>query len=248
MIVFKKKKKILILVPARLSSTRLPKKVIKLINGKPLIVLVAERAKKYNLGKVVVASGDKKICSILSNYKIESYLTQKTHLSGTDRIFEIYDKFFKEYDLIVNLQGDIPYFEKNLIEDTLDIMNDPEVEIGTAACKLLETEVEDKNIVKVKSILNNQNQGYCIDFKRVIEKTTNFYHHIGIYVYSAKSLRKFVGLRPTENEINRSLEQMRALDNNMILKMKLVGHSPIGVDTVEDLKKIRKKFRNNENL
>lgn len=245
---YEKKKKILILIPARLSSTRLPNKVIKLINGKPLIVLVAERAKKFEIGKVVVASGNKKICSILNNYSIESYLTKKKHVSGTDRIFEIYDNFFKGYDLIVNLQGDVPYFEKNLIEDTLDIMNDPKVEIGTAACKLQGTEVEDENIVKVKSVLNKQNQGYCTDFKRIIKKTTNFYHHIGIYVYTAKSLKKFIGLRPTENEKKRSLEQMRGLDNKMILKMKLVDHSPIGVDTIKDLKKIREKFKKNENL
>lgn len=241
-----RKKKILILIPSRLRSKRLEKKSLRMILRKPMIVRVVEQAIKLKMGKVVVAAGDKKIKNLLDRYKIESYLSKKTHKSGTDRIHEIYKNFFRSYDTIVNLQGDMPYFKKELVEKTVELLECKKTDIGTAACNLDKKDFKNPNVVKVKVNFRN-NQGVAKDFTRKIKSINQYYHHIGIYVFRPKSLTNFIMCKQSFNEKERGLEQMRALDNNMTIKVSLVNSKPIGVDTKNDLKEIRIFLRKKKN-
>ena len=241
-----RKKKILILIPSRLRSKRLENKSIRMILRKPMIVRVVEQAIKLKMGKVVVAAGDKKIKNLLDRYKIESYLSKKTHKSGTDRIYEIYKNFFGDYNIIVNLQGDMPYFEKELVEKTVELLECNKTDIGTAACNLDEKDLKNPNVVKVKVNFKN-NRGIAKDFTRKIKSIKQFYHHIGIYVFRPKSLTNFIMCKQSFNEKERSLEQMRALDNDMIIKVSLLNSKPIGVDTKEDLREIRIFLKDKKN-
>ena len=234
-----KKKKILIIIPARLESTRLSNKVLRLISGIPMIVRVAKRAETLKFAEVIVASGNKEISSVLDNYDIKNILTSKTHKSGTDRIFEVYKKIKKEnYEIIINLQGDLPIFKNELIYSLLHVMQDKKVDIGTAVCELDDYEESDNNIVKAEAKLK-EGEGFAKNFVRKISHKKNFYHHIGIYAYRPETLTRFVSFEQTSEEIKRGLEQMRALNNDMKIKVIKVSNNPISVDTIEDLKKIR---------
>lgn len=238
-----KKKKVLIIIPARLESTRLPNKVLRLISGIPMIVRVAKRAETLKFAEVIVASGNKEICNVLDNYDVKNILTSKKHKSGTDRIFEVYKKIKKEnYEIIINLQGDLPIFKDVLINSLLLIMQDKKTDIGTAVCELDNDEKSDKNIVKAEAKLN-RGTGFAKNFVREVSNKKNFFHHIGIYAYRPETLKRFVSFEQTSEEIKRGLEQMRALNNDMKIKVIKVSSNPISVDTIDDLKKIRTLYK-----
>ena len=242
----KKNKSLLIIIPARLDSTRLRKKLIRKISGVPMILRVAQSATKTNLGDVIVATDSKQIQNLCKKQKVDSIITPTDIKSGTDRVYYAYEKLRKKYDLIVNLQGDLPIFNLEVLKKTVNLFNDKKTEIGSAICDLHTGEFKDKNIVKAKVILDSNNEGFAIDFCRIIENKEFFYHHIGLYIYSHDSLKKFIKLSQSENEIKRKLEQMRAMDNNMKIKLVKVKEIPPSVDTLEDLKKIRLLFRKNK--
>ncbi len=242
----KKKLKILILIPARLESVRLNKKPLRLINGIPMIIRVANRAKLLKLGKVIVATDNRDICSLLKKASINFYLTTEKHNSGTDRIYEVYKNLpMKKVDVILNLQGDLPYFSANIITSIIDLMYDKMTDIGTAVCDLQKEEISDLNIVKARVNLEKNETGFAKDFKREIKNLRNYYHHIGIYAYRPEILEKFVSLEQTKSEKDRKLEQLRALNNKMKIKIVKVNEIPPSIDTPEDLKKIRLFFREN---
>ncbi len=241
----KKNWKLIIIIPARLKSVRLKKKLLRNIKKVPMIVRVADNAKKLNLGEVCVATDSKQIQNLCKSYGINSLMTSEKNRSGTDRISEAYKLINKKFDLIVNLQGDLPLFNKELIEKTIDLFLDPDTEIGSAVCNLKDEELNDKNIVKAKVCLDRSNQGFAEDFLRTINSKKNWFHHIGLYVYRPKILEKFVRLEQTKNEFDRKLEQMRAMDNFMKIKLVKVGDNPPSVDTMYDLKKIRLLFNSN---
>ena len=242
----KKKLKVLILIPSRLESIRLPRKPLRNILGKPMIVRVANRAKDMKIGEVIVASSNKGICKVLKNNAINYFLTSKNHKSGTDRIFEAFEKSSNEdIDVILNIQGDLPYFRNELVFSTIDLMKDRTVDIGSAICDLQEEEILDNNIVKANVELDKRNQGVAMDFVREIKDKKNYYHHIGIYAFRPKSIEKFINLKQTRLEKERGLEQMRALENGMKIKLVKVKENPPSVDTLFDLKKIRLFFREN---
>ena len=242
----KKNKSLLIIIPARLNSTRLSRKLIRKISGVPMIIRVAQSAINTNLGDVIVATDSKLIQNLCKKQKVDSIITPMDIKSGTDRVYYAYEKLRRKYDLIVNLQGDLPIFNKEVLENTVSLFNDKKTEIGSAICDLHTSEFKDKNVVKAKVTLNRNNEGFAIDFCRTIENKEFFYHHIGLYIYSHDSLKKFVKLSQSENEIKRKLEQMRAMDNNMKIKLVKVKEIPPSVDTFEDLKKIRLLFRKNK--
>tara|TARA_X000000950_G_scaffold123375_1_gene154635 strand:- start:41194 stop:41907 length:714 start_codon:yes stop_codon:yes gene_type:complete len=232
------------MIPSRLESTRLPNKAIRLINGMPMIVRVANAAKNLKLGKVLVASGNKKISTILDKFNIESVSTKNTHKSGTDRIFEAFEKKkYKNIKLIINIQGDLPYFSRELITKLIFLMRDKTVEVGTAVTELKKNEINDPNIVKACANLNKFGIGKATDFKRNIDSLRNYYHHIGVYAFKPESLGIFVKLSSTKLEKKRKLEQMRALENNMNLKVIKVLEKPLSVDNIKDLKKARNFFK-----
>tara|TARA_B100001741_G_scaffold225804_1_gene187592 strand:+ start:236 stop:973 length:738 start_codon:yes stop_codon:yes gene_type:complete len=245
-VINKKNKSLLIIIPARLDSTRLRKKLIRKISGVPMILRVAQSATKTNLGDVIVATDSKQIQNLCKKQKVDSIITPTDIKSGTDRVYYAYEKLRKKYDLIVNLQGDLPIFNLEVLKKTVNLFNDKKTEIGSAVCDLHTGEFKDKNIVKAKVILDSNNEGFAIDFCRIIENKEFFYHHIGLYIYSHDSLKKFIKLSQSENEIKRKLEQMRAMDNNMKIKLVKVKEIPPSVDSLDDLKKIRLLFRKNK--
>ena len=241
----KKNHKIIIIIPARLKSSRLSKKLLRTIHGKPMIQRVAEHAKNLGFKDVIVATDSNEIFNLCKQTKIRVIMSLKKHESGTDRVYEAYELQKKNYDIIVNLQGDLPLFDRNLLDGLIKLFDDDKVQIGTAVCNLENDEIEDENIVKARVLLEN-NIGYVKDFKRKISSKLNYYHHIGVYAFRPKVLRKFVNLNQSKNEVQRKLEQLRAMDNNLKIKTVKVDYNPPSVDTINDLRKIRLIFKKNK--
>ena len=241
----KKNHKIIIIIPARLKSSRLSKKLLRTIYGKPMIQRVAEHAKNLGFKDVIVATDSDEIFNLCKQTKIRVIMSLKKHESGTDRVYEAYELQKKQYDIIINLQGDLPLFDRNLLDGLIKLFDDDKVQIGTAVCNLENDEVEDENIVKAKVLLEN-NIGYVKDFKRKISSKLNYYHHIGVYAFRPKVLKKFINLNQTKNEVQRKLEQLRAMDNNLKIKTVKIDYNPPSVDTINDLRKIRLIFKKNK--
>ena len=241
----KKNHKIIIIIPARLKSSRLSKKLLRTIHGKPMIQRVAEHAKNLGFKDVIVATDSNEIFNLCKQTKIRVIMSLKKHESGTDRVYEAYELQKKKYDIIINLQGDLPLFDSNLLDGLIKLFDDDKVQIGTAVCNLENDEVEDENIVKAKVLLEN-NIGYVKDFKRKISSKLNYYHHIGIYAFRPNVLKKFINLNQSKNEVQRKLEQLRAMDNNLKIKTVKVDYNPPSVDTINDLRKIRLIFKKNK--
>jgi len=239
-------KKTLILIPARMAATRLPGKPLLQINNLSIVSHVFKRAEEANIGEVVVATEDQKILEEVLKNGGRAILTSSEHKTGTDRIFEAYKKLdIKNIDYILNLQGDEPNINKEDIINLNNSMIKDDAEIGTLAALIKENKIlNNKNVVKVttESKLEKNNFPTAINFSRDdISKTNeNTYHHIGIYSYKTSTLEKFVNLAQTKNEIENSLEQLRAIDNKIKINVALAKSSPIGVDTEEDYLAIKK--------
>ena len=238
--------KTIILIPSRLSATRLPNKPLLKINNLSIVNHVYQKAKSTGIGEVYVATGDKEIFQEVIENGGNCILTEKKHLTGTDRIFEAYQKLnLNNIDYIINLQGDEPMINvedvKNLNNKVINIKS----EIATLACKIKDEKFfENSNIVKVTTDedLSKDNTSKAKSFSRKVlfNNQENIYHHIGIYMYKISILQKFVNLRQTQNEISQNLEQLRAMENNITIDVILANSSPIGVDTNEDYMEIKK--------
>ena len=236
--------KTLTIIPSRMSASRLPGKPLLKINDLSIISHVFRKAQEANIGEVIVATEDEVILDDVTKNGGRAILTGKNHKTGTDRIYEAFQKSqLKDVDLIMNLQGDEPEIE---IEDIISLnekMINSQCKIGTLAAKIKDLkDLENKNIVKVitKENLDKNDFSEAVFFTRSPSKTVNTYHHIGIYCYTTKTLKKFIELKQTKNEIENRLEQLRALDNNIPIKVALANSSPIGVDTKEDYLALKK--------
>ena len=236
--------KTLIIIPSRLSATRLPGKPLLKINDLSIISHVFRRAQEANIGDVVVATEDQEIADDVIKNGGRAILTSDNHKTGTDRIYEALQKLqIKDVDLIMNLQGDEPAIN---IEDIINLnkkMINNRSKMGTLAAKIKEVkDLENENIVKVltKKNLNEDNFSEAETFFRNSLNMDNIYHHIGIYCYSTETLEKFVKLNQSENEIKNRLEQLRALDNNIAINVALAKSTPIGIDTEEDYLALKK--------
>ncbi len=238
--------KTLILIPSRMSATRLPGKPLLKINNLSIISHVVNKAKKTDIGRVVVCTEDKSILDDVKSNGAEAILTGDHHQSGTDRIFEAYKKLgISDIDYILNLQGDEPLIEEEDIIELNNLMIKNNSDIGTLGAEIKNKNFfSDKNIVKVETNekLSFNNFSLALSFKRdhQFKSKENIYHHIGIYAYNIKTLTKFVNLDQTENEIKNKLEQLRALDNNLKINITLAKSSPIGIDTKEDYLALKK--------
>ena len=236
----------LIIIPARLESTRLPNKPLADINGEPMIAHVYKRAKEANIAKVIVAAGNVEIKEVIENIGGEAILTSSNHESGSDRIFEalnIYDKESK-FDIIVNLQGDLPNIHKDALSKIISLLESNDADISTLGVKISsEEEFLNKNIVKAY-VKNISESNYVDDFDRRFDigKEEFLYHHVGIYGYKRKALETFIGFDQSESEIERKLEQMRAIENGMKIVLGLIDELPISVDTQEDLEIARRSM------
>ena len=227
-----------------MSATRLPGKPLLKINDLSIISHVFKKAQEANLGEVFVATEDQEIVDDVTKNGGRAILTSKDHKTGTDRIYEALQKIdVKDVDLIMNLQGDEPAIN---IKDIIGLNNkmiNSESKMGTLASKIEDVnDLENKNIVKVltKKKLDEDQFPEAKTFMRNSSNMNNIYHHIGIYCYSNETLKKFVKLNQSKDEIKNRLEQLRALDNNIKINVALSKSSPIGVDTKEDYLALKK--------
>ena len=238
--------KTLILIPSRMSATRLPGKPLLKINNLSIISHVVNKAKNTELGRVVVCTEDQSILEDVIKNGGESILTGNHHKSGTDRIWEGYQKLdIKGVDYILNLQGDEPAIHEKDIINLNNMMIKTNSNIGTLGAKIKDEKIfNNENIVKVatKEKLNNNNSSLALSFKRNndLKEEENIYHHIGVYAYNVKTLEKFINLNQTKNEIKNRLEQLRAIDNNLKINVTLAKSSAIGIDTKEDYLALKK--------
>ena len=240
-----------IIIPSRLAALRLPDKPLKLINNKEMILHVYEAAKKTNMGAVYVATPDQKIIDLITNSGGKAILTSLNHQTGTDRVFEVFKNELKaEPSIIVNLQGDMPNIDSKAITDLVLYMKKGVCDIGTLASKFnSEAELADENNVKVtvKEKLKSDNFGEASDFFRSSSNIfENVYHHVGIYAFTNKALVRYVSLERSKLELERKLEQLRALENDMSIHVGYINSSPLSVDTKNDLIEVKKIMENNE--
>ena len=236
--------KTLIIIPTRLSATRLPGKPLLKINDISIISHVFKKAKESNIGEVIVATEDQEIVNDVKNNGGNAILTSNKHKTGTDRIYEAYKKLkLSNIDLIMNLQGDEPAINIQDIINLNQMMIDHKAEIGTLAAKIQsKSDLTNENIVKVITQNNLEDEPFsnAKKFLRKSKDVLNIYHHIGIYCYSTKTLKNFVELAQSKNEIENRLEQLRAIDNNIKINVALADKAPIGVDTEEDYLALKK--------
>ena len=236
--------KTLIIIPSRLSATRLPGKPLLKINDISIISHVFNKAKETNIGEVIVAAEDQEIVNDVKKNGGKAILTSNKHKTGTDRIYEAYQQLkLDNIDFIMNIQGDEPAINIQDIINLNQMMINHKAEIGTLAAKIQnKSDLTNENIVKVITQNNLEDDPFsqAKKFLRKSEDVLNIYHHIGIYCYSSKILKNFVELAQSKNEIENRLEQLRALDNNIKINVALASKAPIGIDTEEDYLALKK--------
>ena len=237
--------KTLVIIPSRLSASRLPGKPLLKINGLSIISHVYKKAQEANIGEVFVAAEDQEIIEDVKKNGGEAILTNNNHKTGTDRIYEAFVKLGRtDIDLIMNLQGDEPLMNIEDIQKLNKYMIQTKRDLGTLAAKINNKKVfENHDIVKVitEESLDDTKFPRAINFIRKLDKENNqAYHHLGIYCYNVEILKRFISFKQSQNEIENRLEQLRALDNNINVNVALAKSSPIGVDTKEDFMAIKK--------
>ena len=241
-----------IIIPTRLSATRFPNKPLEKINNIPMIIHVLNKAKESKVGTVFVATPDEEIFQVVNKNGGNAILTNQNHASGSDRVYEAYSKKLKNsVDLIINLQGDMPNIKPNNISKLVSLMKNNNCDIGTLASKIIDkNEIEDSNVVKVQTeqTLEDNNFLEAKDFFRIKKDLNNkkIYHHVGIYAFTNVALTKYVKFSRSKLEIERNLEQMRAMENNLVIKVGLCDSTPLGIDIEEDLMKVSKEMNSHE--
>ncbi|MDX2083179.1 MAG: 3-deoxy-manno-octulosonate cytidylyltransferase [Rickettsiales bacterium] len=239
--------KVLTIIPVRLASTRLPNKPLANICGKTMIQRVYEQALSANLGEILIACDGEEIANEVKKFGGKFIITDPNLPSGTDRIYAAYKKFHGEnFEVILNLQGDLPNIDPQIIRAAAKTALEYDCDIATVASKISnEAEITNPNIVKIALAFREENLGKALYFSRSAipyAKNLNhdFYHHIGIYAYKKSALEKFVNLAPSFLEKRESLEQLRALENDLKILVKIVAAHPFSVDTQEDLANVTK--------
>ena len=237
-----------IIIPTRLGAKRFPNKPLAKINGVPMIIHVLNRAQESKIGEVLVATTDDEIFQVVKENGGKAILTKSDHPSGSDRVYEAYIKELKnKVDLIINLQGDMPNIKPHSISKLEKFMRSNDCDIGTLASPIEDKdEITDMNVVKVEmdEILKDDDFFKAKDFFR-IKKDLNhkkIYHHIGIYAFTNIALTKYVKFSRSKLEIERNLEQMRAMENDLIIKVGLCDSNPLSVDTEGDLINVSKEM------
>ena len=241
---------IAVIIPSRLNAERLPNKPLKLINKKEMILHVYDAAKNSNVGDVIVATPDQEILDLIKNHNGLAVLTSNKHETGTDRVFEVFNKELKSTpEIIINFQGDMPNLKPQAIRDLAEHMKKNLCDIATLASNIeSEQEEKDPNVVKVLANreIENKNFSKALDFFRTSNKplSKSTYHHVGIYAFTNKALIRYVGLKRSKLEKKRKLEQMRAIENEMKIDVGYIDSCPLSVDTDSDLQAIKKIMEN----
>jgi 3-deoxy-manno-octulosonate cytidylyltransferase (CMP-KDO synthetase) len=235
---------VLILIPARMASTRLPGKPLLDIAGEPMIVHVMRRAQAARLGEVVVATDSEVIAACVEKAGGRAVMTRADHASGSDRIFEalaVADTQRKSA-IIVNVQADLPTIAPSDIAAAIAPLADPAVDIATVAAEITRAqERTDPNVVKLVGTPVGERRLRALYFTRAAAPAGEgpLYHHIGLYAFRRPALERFVALPPSPLEQREKLEQLRALEAGMRIDATIVGSVPLGVDTPTELERAR---------
>jgi 3-deoxy-manno-octulosonate cytidylyltransferase (CMP-KDO synthetase) len=234
----------IILIPARLASTRLPGKPLADIHGAPMIVHVLRRAQEAGIGEAVVATDSEAVATSVDKAGGRAIMTRGDHASGSDRIFEALEALDPEHRLgvVVNVQGDLPTIDPEDIRAALMPLADPAVDIATLAAVITDpAELTNPNVVKAHGQKIGPDRLHATTFTRADAAGAGpHYHHIGLYAYRRRAIERFVALPPSVNEQRERLEQLRALDAGMRIDVAIVHSVPLGVDTPEELERARR--------
>ena len=236
----------MIIIPARLSSSRLPNKVLADINGTPMIIRCAQVAKKID--NVTIATDSYEVIEVCKKYGFKAVMTSKNHQSGSDRIKEAADILgLRENDIVINMQGDEPFLEPEILENVKNALLKNKNDFNMVSCykKISELDAEDPNLVKV--VIDQNSNALYFSRSKIPYNRDNVSHtykgHIGIYGFNKKSLDMFVNLKGHLEHIEK-LEQLRVIENGKKIKMIKVNTKSFGIDTKEDLEKARKWAKN----
>jgi 3-deoxy-manno-octulosonate cytidylyltransferase (CMP-KDO synthetase) len=233
----------IILIPARMASTRLPGKPLADIAGLPMIVHVLRRTLAAKIGEAVVATDSEAVAAAVEKSGGRAIMTRADHLSGSDRIYEALATLDPErrVGIVVNVQGDLPTVEPANIRAALGPLADPAVDIATLAAVITDqADLTNPHVVKAIGPPAASGRFRATTFTRADAAGTGpHYHHIGLYAYRRAALERFVKLPPSANERREKLEQLRALDAGMRIDVVVVKSVPLGVDTPEELAKAR---------
>lgn len=221
-------------IPARLHSTRFPNKILTPINDKPMVVHVYEKAlQAESLDDIIVAIDSDETSEALKPFKVNTVMTFSDHKSGTDRVAQVVEEL--EADVVVNIQGDEPAIDPQLIDELVAAFDEPNIFMATVATTDISLEDEiDPNVVKV--LVDNNN--IALAFRRDPRQYEigGYYRHIGIYAFRKEAIMKFTKMMQTENEKTHKLEQLRVLDNGLPIHVIMTDYTGRGIDTEEDLK------------
>lgn len=234
----------LVLIPARMGSTRLPGKPLADIGGRPMIVHVAERAVRAAVGRVAVATDSEDIAEAVRAAGFEAVMTRADHPSGSDRIFEAAGRLDPDGSAgtIVNLQGDLPLIDPAMVAEVAATLAAGDADIATLVAEIADpSEITDSNVVKAIGTPVAPRRLRALYFTRAAAPWGEgpHYHHIGIYAYRREALRRFVALPPSPLEQRERLEQLRALEAGMRIDIGVVDGIPLGVDAPADLERAR---------
>jgi 3-deoxy-manno-octulosonate cytidylyltransferase (CMP-KDO synthetase) len=234
----------LVLIPARMASTRLPNKPLADIFGLPMIVRVAQQAVLADIGRVVVATDTLEVAKVIEDHGLEAVMTRLDHQSGSDRIYEALFAVDPEgrIDVVVNVQGDLPTIDPAIIRQAIAPLENALTDISTLAARIVRNEEEtNENVVKVIGSDIGPNRMRALYFTRATAPWGEGprYHHIGLYAFRRTALERFVGLGPSPLEKREKLEQLRAIEAGMRIDVEIVKTVPLGVDTPKDLERAR---------
>ncbi len=221
-------------IPARLYSTRFPRKILAPINEKPMVVHVYEKAlQAESLDDIIVAIDSDETSEALKPFKVNTVMTFSDHKSGTDRVAQVVEEL--EADVVVNIQGDEPAIDPQLIDDLVAAFDEPNIFMATVATTDISLEDEiDPNVVKV--LVDNNNIALAFRREPRQYEIGGYYRHIGIYAFRKEAIMKFTKMMQTENEKTHKLEQLRVLDNGLPIHVIMTDYTGRGIDTEEDLK------------
>ncbi|SON58354.1 3-deoxy-manno-octulosonate cytidylyltransferase [Hartmannibacter diazotrophicus] len=234
----------IVIIPARMASTRLPGKPLADIHGEAMIVHVWRRAVEAQIGTVVVACDDARVQQAIEAVGGTAVMTRPDHASGSDRIFEALQAVDPngKAEIVVNVQGDLPTIAPAAIRACFLPLLDPAVDVSTLATEInVEAERTNPNVVKVVGTRLEPDRMRALYFTRATAPYGEgpLYHHIGLYAYRRSALSRFVAMPPSELELREKLEQLRLLEAGMRIDVALVDDVPLGVDTPEHLEEAR---------
>ncbi len=220
-------------IPARLNSARFPRKILAPINEKPMVAVVAERAQQSeSLDKIIVAVDSEETQNALKHFKLNTVMTAEDHQSGTDRVSEAVAD--EDADIVINIQGDEPGLDPAILDAMVDKLNDPGANMVTVvSTKISPEDILDPNVVKV---LLDENET-AVSFTREASDwgSAGYFRHVGLYGFKRETLNQFTKLPPSDSEKTHKLEQLRALDNGIVIRTVVTDYPHYGIDTEEDL-------------